>query len=405
MKQFDGRIEWRDPNLLTPYSNNAKTHPRNQVDKIASSIASFGFDQPIVVDGDGVIIKGHGRREASLRLGLAKVPVLVRDDLSLSEIRAARIADNKTAESLWDEEMLRLEFGVLSEEDFDLSLTGFDLDEVAGFLDADVYEGNTPEDEVPDPPAEPTAKPGDIWQLGRHRLMCGDSTSADNVAALFDGVQPHLMVTDPPYGVKYDPEWRDGADLGVGERSRGRVQNDDRFDWREAWALFPGDVAYVWHAGVHTSGVATSLRDCGFTLRSQIIWAKQHFVLSRGDYHWQHEPCWYAVRKNKKGHWAGDRKQTTIWNIKNNNSFGNGNAEQTVGHGTQKPVECMRRPILNNSSPGQAVYDPFLGSGTTLIAAETEGRVCYGMELDPVYCDVIVKRWGDFTGEDAVLVG
>lgn len=209
----------------------------------------------------------------------------------------------------------------------------------------------------------------------------------------------NLMVTDPPYGVKYDPSWREGCDLGVGKRSKGKVLNDDKADWTETWRLFGGNIAYVWHGGLHTSTVENSLVTAGFQMRAQIIWAKQHFVLSRGDYHWMHEPCWYAVRKGAKGKWTGDRKQSTVWQIKNNNSFGNSEKEETVGHGTQKPVECMRLPIQNNSEKGEIVYDPFLGSGTTLIAAEKMERICYGMELSPEYVDIIVKRWEDFTGQ------
>jgi DNA modification methylase len=204
------------------------------------------------------------------------------------------------------------------------------------------------------------------------------------------------MVTDPPYGVEYDPSWRNQAGAAKTKRT-GKVLNDDRADWREAWALFPGDVAYVWHGALHAGTVADSLVAAGFTIRSQIIWAKDRLVLSRGDYHWQHEPCWYAVRAKGKGHWAGGRKQTTLWQIANRDQ------DADTVHGTQKPVECMRRPILNNSSPGQAVYEPFMGSGTTLIAAETTGRVCLGVELNPAYVDVAIERWQSFTGQNAVL--
>jgi DNA modification methylase len=196
--------------------------------------------------------------------------------------------------------------------------------------------------------------------------------------------------------VEYDPKWR--ADVGVNQNKQkmGKVLNDDKADWREAWALFPGDVAYVWHAGLFAGTVGESLTACGFKLRSQIIWSKDRFALSRGDYHWQHEPCWYAVREKATGHWAGDRKQATLWHIKAREDGG-------VGHGTQKPVECMKRPIENNSSPGQAVYEPFSGSGTTIIAGEMTGRCVYAMELSPEYVDVAVKRWQDFTGQKATL--
>jgi DNA modification methylase len=200
------------------------------------------------------------------------------------------------------------------------------------------------------------------------------------------------MVTDPPYGVEYDPAWRNRAGLSTTQRT-GKVANDDRADWRQAWALFPGDVAYVWHGALHAATVAESLTASGFGIRAQIIWAKERLVLGRGHYHWQHEPCWYAVRGS--GHWAGDRKQTTLWQIASSGQ------DATTTHGTQKPVECMRRPIQNNSSPGQAVYEPFSGSGTTLIAAEMAGRACHAIELDPAYVDVAVQRWQAFTGEAA----
>jgi DNA modification methylase len=204
------------------------------------------------------------------------------------------------------------------------------------------------------------------------------------------------MVTDPPYGVEYDPAWRHR--LGVNHSARrGKVRNDDKADWGAAWALFPGNIAYVWHGALHATTVADSLGDNGFTVRAQIIWAKDRLVMGRGDYHWQHEPCWYAVRT--KGHWTGDRKQTTLWTI------ASGGQDSETSHSTQKPVECMRRPMQNNSNPGQAVYDPFLGSGTTLIAAETTGRVCLGMELEPRYVDVAVRRWQAFTGLTACLHG
>jgi DNA modification methylase len=205
------------------------------------------------------------------------------------------------------------------------------------------------------------------------------------------------MVTDPPYGVEYDPNWRNEADRANGEKigahATGRVENDDRADWSEAWGLFPGDVAYVWHGGRYASAVQNSLESAGFDIRCQIIWAKSRFAISRGHYHWQHEPCWYAVRRGSKGHWTGDRSQSTLWQIEHNKS--------ETGHGTQKPVEAMRRPMLNNSSAGQAVYDPFMGSGTSIIAAETTGRVCYGIEIEPKYVDVAIQRWEQFTEKKA----
>ena len=396
------QIEFWPIERLRPYARNAKIHGADQVARIAASMARFGWTVPCMVGDDGELIAGHGRVLAATELGLHEVPVIRLGHLDEAERRAYRIADNKLTElGDWDEALLRDEVAGLLAEDFDLSLLGFAEDELEALLqDPDLGEDGAAEgeDEVPEPPADPVSVPGDLWQLGPHRLICGDSTSADVVAKLLGDVRPLLMVTDPPYGVEYDPSWRNQSGASATKRT-GKVLNDDRADWHEAWALFPGDVAYVWHGALHATTVADSLIAAGFDIRSQIIWAKDRLVLSRGDYHWQHEPCWYAVKKRGKGHWAGDRKQTTLWQIANKDQDA-----ETV-HGTQKPVECMRRPILNNSSPGQAIYEPFMGSGTTLIAAETTGRVCYGIELNPAYVDVAITRWQNLTGQAAVLDG
>jgi len=385
---------------LVPYAGNSRTHDDAQIAQIAASITEFGFTNPILVGGDKVIIAGHGRLLAAQRMGLNTVPTIILDHLSEAQRRALVIADNKLAENAgWDEEMLRVELSALEDMDFDLDLVGFSDDELADLMCAfDPEAENEGEDDVPESPVEPVSREGDLWILGNHRLLCGSSTIATDVERLLGSVKPALMVTDPPYGVEYDPSWRNQAGTAKTKRT-GKVLNDDRADWREAWDLFPGDVAYVWHGALHAAEVAESLEAAGFNVRSQIIWAKDRLVLSRGDYHWQHEPCWYAVRKSGKGHWAGDRKQTTLWHIS-----GKDQDADTV-HGTQKPVECMRRPILNNSSPGQAIYEPFMGSGTTLIAAETTGRVCFGIELNPSYIDVAVERWQQFTGQTATLDG
>jgi DNA modification methylase len=386
---------------LHTYANNAKMHGSDQVAKIAASMAKFGWTVPCMVADDGELIAGHGRVLAATLLGLTEVPVIRLGHLDDAERRAYRIADNKLTEmGEWDDALLREEIAGLLAENFDLSLLGIADEDLDALLrDPDELDGDTEgEDDIPDTPVEPVSIVGDIWQMGSHRLICGDSTSADVVGRLLGDVKPLLMVSDPPYGVEYDPGWRNKAGAAKTKRT-GKVLNDDRADWREAWSLFPGDVAYVWHGALHAATVAQSLEAVGFKVRSQIIWAKDRLVLSRGDYHWQHEPCWYAVKKTGKGHWAGDRKQTTLWQIANKDQDA-----ETV-HGTQKPVECMRRPILNNSSPGQAIYEPFMGSGTTLIAAETTARVCFGIELNPNYVDVAVERWQQFSGEAAVLDG
>ena len=385
---------------LHPYARNAKMHGDDQVAKIAASMAKFGWTVPCMVADDGELIAGHGRVLAATMLGLSEVPVIRLGHLDEAERRAYRIADNKLTEmGDWDEVVLRDEIAGLLAEDFDLTLLGITDEDLDALLqDPDLgdraIEG---EDDVPETPEDPVSRPGDLWVLENHRLLCGDATVATDVERVLGIVKPLLMVTDPPYGVEYDPSWRNKTGASATKRT-GKVLNDDRADWREAWALFPGDVVYVWHGALHATTVAESLMAAGFNVRSQIIWAKDRLVLSRGDYHWQHEPCWYAVKKTGKGHWAGDRKQTTLWQIANKDQ------DADTVHGTQKPVECMRRPILNNSSPGQAIYEPFMGSGTTLIAAETTGRVCLGIELNPAYVDVAVRRWQQFTGQEATLI-
>ena len=389
---------------LRPYARNARLHSDNQIAVLAANMVKFGWTMPCLISDDGELIAGHGRIMAATQLGLSKIPVLRLSHLDEDHRRALRLSDNSVADMAeWDELNLGLEVIDLQALGFDTDLLGFSDVFLEGLLNAaqggDDANGGAieGEDDIPEPPVTPVSVAGDLWQLGSHRLICGDSTSADVVGRLLGGVKPLLMVTDPPYGVEYDPSWRNQAGAAKTKRT-GKVLNDDRADWREAWSLFPGDVAYIWHGALHATTVADSLIAAGFAIRSQIIWAKDRLVLSRGDYHWQHEPCWYAVRAKGKGHWAGDRKQTTLWQIANKDQ------DATTVHGTQKPVECMRRPILNNSSPGQAVYEPFMGSGTTLIAAETTGRLCYGVELNPTYVDVAIERWQAFTGEQAVLL-
>ena len=388
-------VELRPLDAVRPYANNPRQND-DAVEAVAESIRRFGFRQPIVVDADGVIVAGHTRFRAAQRLGLATVPVHVATDLTPDEVRAYRLADNKTAElASWDDAMLSIELDALRGAGIDWTLLGFDEEELAKLLAPAGTEGLTDPDAVPEKPADPITKPGDLWLLGKHRLLCGDSTSATDVARLLDGAVPALMVTDPPYGVEYDPEWRMDAGLTGNTSRMGKVMNDDRADWTEAWKLFPGDVAYVYHAGVFASTVQQSLERAGFAIRAQIIWAKDRLALSRGDYHWQHEPCWYAVREGGKGHRTDDRTQTTLWSIPARDDAGH-------GHGTQKPVECMERPVRNHLA--DLVYEPFAGSGTTVIACERTGRTCMAMELDPGYCDVVVRRWEDFTGRKAERV-
>ncbi len=252
---------------------------------------------------------------------------------------------------------------------------------------------------VPSLPTNPVTRYGDLWVMGRHRLLCGDSTKADDVKRLLDGARPNLMVTDPPYGVEYDADWRNQAFRSDGSPSNGRaigaVSNDHEMCWDESWRLAPCKVAYIWHAGRHASRVQASIEASGFMIRCQLIWAKSNFAIGRGNYHWQHEPCWYAVRDGESGGWIGDHSQTTLWSIPKAQ-------KNETGHSTQKPVECMARPIRNHAGD---VYDPFVGSGTTVVACEQLGRRCYAIDIDPVYVDVAVRRWCKLTGQDAIREG
>jgi DNA modification methylase len=388
-------VERRPLAELVPYARNARTHSAVQVAQIAASIREWGWTIPVLVAEDGGIIAGHGRVLAARSLGITDVPVMVARGWTEAQRRAYVIADNQLALNAgWDSDMLRLELGDLKLDGFEIGVIGFSGHELDALM-VDKNAGLTDPDEVPEVPADPVTVAGDVWLLGRHRLVCGDSTRDSDVALVLAGVKPHLMVTDPPYGVSYDASWRERAGLNGPLAAKGKVMNDDRADWTDAWALFPGEVAYIWHGALHAVEVAQSLERTGFGVRSQIIWAKNVMVMGRGDYHWQHEPCWYAVRKGKPGHYGGGRQQTTLWQIDKPH-------KSETGHSTQKPVECMRRPIENNSSPGQAVYEPFSGSGTTIIAAEMTGRACHAIELNPAYVDVAVLRWQAFTGEVAV---
>lgn len=275
----------------------------------------------------------------------------------------------------------------------DILSTGLDGDDLADLTRLRAVTATDP-DAAPGIPDHPIVCAGDVWLLGDHRIVCGDSTDPATVRAVLGDDRPHLMVTDPPYGVEYDPSWRNKR-IGLSGAAVGQVLNDDRTDWAAAWRLFPGDVAYCWHAPTFQPIIQASFEEAQFTVRSQIVWNKSRFVIGRGDYHWKHELCAYCVRKGATGHWQGSRDQTTVWDIAHTVS--------ESGHGTQKPIECMRRPILNNSAPGDAVYEPFSGSGTTIIAAEMERRRCLAVELNPLYVYVAISRWQNFVSRAAVL--
>lgn len=394
------KLETRKIEGLIPFARNSRTHSDAQIAQIASSIREFGWTNPLLIDEDGGIIAGHGRLLAARKLEQTEVPCIVLDGLTDAQKRALVIADNKLALNAgWDEDLLASELSGLLADGFDMAILGFDQGELDGLLAEKT--GQTDPDDIPDAPLHPITRPGDVWIMGNHRIVCGDCTKTDTVKLALDGAKPHLMVTDPPFGVEYDAAWRgtakshDGKRTYLGVHAKGKVENDDRADWREAWALFPGEVAYVWHAGIHAHTVGASLVGVGFEIRSQIIWAKNNIAIGRGHYHWKHEPCWYAVRAGGTGHWNGGRKQATVWDIDKP-------MKSETGHSTQKPVECMKRPIENNSKPGDHVYEPFSGSGTTIIAGEMTGRRVHAIELNPAYVDVAVRRWQEFTGRQAV---
>jgi DNA modification methylase len=398
------KIEYRSINEIKPYKFNPRKNDK-AVDIVARSIKEYGFLVPIVIDQDNIIVCGHTRIKAAAKIGLTEVPTILASNLTEEQIKGFRIMDNKANEyANWNNEFLIEELKELKDLNFNMDCTGFSEIEVSKFL-----SGNEETDETIPLTPKYEVKLGDIFQLGTHRVMCGDSTNKEQVSKLLGGGSMVLMVTDPPYGVDYHPEWRDKADKGgiLGNRyptrAIGNVENDKRIDWSEAYNLFNGDVAYVWHAGKYACEVKESLTNSGFEIISQIIWAKPHFALSRGDYHWKHEPCWYAVRKGKQHNWQGSRNECTIWEIAGMNAMGASHdpSDERTGHGTQKPIECMKKPIMNNSKVGDNIYDPFGGSGSTLIACEQVKRNCFMMELDPIYCSFILERWEKLTSKKA----
>lgn len=364
------------------YENNPKTHPKHQVELLKASITEYGWTTPVLLDKDNVVIAGHGRLEAALHLGMTEAPAVRLEHLTPEQARAYRIADNRLTEmGGWDEHLLAAELEELISADFDTDLTGFAEEEVGKLLEPDPTEDAA----APDPPAEPSTKPGDLWILDRHRLICGDSTDAETVARVLDGEKPNLMVTDPPYGVELKPPY--------GEKPP--IENNERSDWAAAYALFPGDVAYIWSAGIALAESGMQLDAFGFQSRALISWLKNSGMVSRGNYNHRCEYLAYAVRAGGNANWIGDYKQSTFWDDIN---IVLPSHPEATSHSTQKPLECMARPIRNHSGD---VYDPFLGSGTTLIAAENLRRRCFGVEIDPAYCDVIVERWQNHTGQKA----
>lgn len=386
---------------LIPYARNSRTHSDEQVTQIAASIREFGFTNPVLIDSNGTIIAGHGRVMAAKKVGLAEVPCLRLEHLSPSQIRAYVIADNKLALNAgWDDEMLKAELLTLQEEGFNTDLTGFSDDELNALLNSEIIEGQTDPDEIPEPPVEPITKLGDIWVLGNHRLMCGDSTSIDAVQKMMNGFKADMVFTDPPYGVAYEG--------GHNAKKRSQIQNDS-LEGENLTALFNGSLSvayivthdhaafYVWYASGKSVETFAAFADLPLKLRAIIQWYKVRSGLGAfmSQYIPNCEPCIYAYKDGSSPQWFGPTDEKTVWELKkeSRNDF----------HPTQKPVELPERAINNSSKLGQIILDLFGGSGSTLIACEKTNRKARLMELDPKYCDVIVKRWEDFTGKKAVL--
>jgi DNA modification methylase len=372
---------------LIPYAKNSRTHNDAQVAQIAASIKEFGWTNPILVDGEHGIIAGHGRLMAARKLGMTEVPVIELKDLTETQKKAYIIADNRLALNAgWDNNMLTIELNELLEDKFSLELLGFNDDELNALLNpTEVNEGLVDEDEIPEPPPEPITKLGDIWILGNHRLMCGDSTSIDAVDKLMDGQKADMVFTDPPYGVDYK---------GINNDSRNGLEDLLRGAFANYLAVAKsGASIYCFHSDRCADVFHQVFREF-FHFSSMIIWAKNSLTLSQTDYQSQHEPCLYGWMDNGKHSWYSDRKQTSIWKF---------DKERVVGHTTPKPVALVEKAINNSSKGGDVIIDLFGGSGSTLIASEKIGRCARIMELDPIYCDVIVKRWENFTGKKAVL--
>jgi DNA modification methylase len=417
-------IEQRPTRDITPYENNPR-HNEAAVDAVAASIREFGFRQPIVVDEAGVIVVGHTRYKAALKLGLETVPVHVATGLAPAQVKAYRIADNQSATlSSWDDDKLPLELAALQGLDYDLALTGFSSDELLRLLEPPTTGGLTDPDDVPAPPDEPVTRPGDLWLLGRHRLLCADSSKPGDVDRLLGREPVHLVNTDPPYNVKVEPRSNNAIAAGLSSfaaapaapsgkpkqsrklRAKDRplandFVSDHEFDrLLRAWfgnlarVLLPGRAFYVWGGYSNIGNYPRALAECGLYFSQQIVWDKQHPVLTRKDYMGAHEWCFYGWREGAAHQFFGPANATDLWAVKKVNP-------QSMVHLTEKPVELAARAIEYSSQPRENVLDLFGGSGSTLVAAEQLGRRAFLMELDPWYADVIVQRYENFTGQKA----
>lgn len=408
---------------LTPDPKNRRKHTTRNIGMLVDALKNVGAARSIVIDESGQVLAGNGVVAAAEEAGITGLRVVDVDGdtivavrrrgLTEAQKRDLAIYDNRVGElAEWNVEQL------LADQKAGLGLSAFFTDkELDAVLGSHSSEGRTDPDAIPKERATDIVV-GDLFELGPHRILCGDATKAEDAAKVLGTAKPILMVTDPPYGVEYDPTWRAKAGINRNAEKMGKVLNDHEADWSEAWRLFPGDIAYVWHAALKGPIVQASLERTRFAVRAQIIWAKDRLVLSRGDYHWQHEPCFYGVREGKKGQRSRDRRQTTVWRIGTPETWATDKEpppETTTvweiparddgghGHGTQKPVECMARPMRNHIAP--EVYEPFSGSGTTIIAGQMLGRRVYAIELNPVYVQLAIDRWEAFSGRKAKKVG
>jgi DNA modification methylase len=422
---------------LRPDPANPRRISEDELDALERSLRQFGFVQPVLARReDRTVIGGHQRLVAARRLGLATVPVTWLD-VTVEQARLLGLALNKIS-GTWDEQLLaRLLADLEAVPDVDLTLSGFGEDEVRDLLRSlevrekrEHVESFDLDEALEEARRAPRTKPGDLWVLGDHRLLCGDATNAEDVARLLDGTEPKLLTTDPPYGVSLDGSWRDGVYNGLGpaEKTHMRVDGhpdgedapggvhghtrghrnttlsgDTRVDWAEAFALVPSlTVGYVWHAGVHADEVAAGLKAIGFEIVAQVIWDKGLFAMGRSWYHWSHEPCWVVRKAGAKVPFPGSRDQATIWRVPSPKMIMGGSAEPRLDHPTQKPLLLFETPIRNHMRTGDPLYEPFCGSGTALIAAERTGTRCYAMEIDPIYLEVALARWERFSGQTAV---
>jgi site-specific DNA-methyltransferase (adenine-specific) len=378
------------------YARNPRKND-HAVDKVAAAIREFGFRVTIVAKSDGLVVDGHLRLKAAKKLGLTEVPVILADDMSEAQIKAFRLSVNKVAElAEWDDALLGLEIMDLKEMGFDLELTGFDADEIDALFPVEETAGLTDEDAVPEAPEHPVTVEGDVWVLGRHRLMCGDSTSINHLERLCDGQLVDMWLTDPPYNVAYEGGTKEKLTIKNDSMSDDAFRNFLRDAYSAADAVMKkGAVFYIWHADSEGYNFRGAAADVGWPIRQCLIWKKSSLVLGRQDYHWMHEPCLYGWKEGASHLWASDRKQTTILEFAKPSRNGE--------HPTMKPVELFEYQMLNNTKGSDLVLDSFAGSGTTAIACEKHGRHARLMELDPKYCDVIIKRWQDFTGQQATL--